>query len=77
MAIDHAAQSAKVKEAMRDSGYEVVYNSGGSMAASAPHGAYGSNSHRLDAAREEEKVRVAIGDMSGKRIDYAGGIRRV
>lgn len=77
MAIDHVAQSAKVKEAMRNSGYEVNYHDGGSMAASAPHEAFGSNSHKLNAAREEEKVRVAIGDMSGKRIDYAGGIRRV
>lgn len=77
MAIDHAAQSARVKEAMRESGYEVSYHSGGPLAASAPHEAFGSNSHKLNAAREAERVSNAVGDMSGKRIDYAGGIRRV
>ena len=77
MAIDHAAQSAKVKNAMQETGYEVVYNSGGPLASSGEHEAFGSNSHKLNAAHEAEKVRVAIGDQSGKRIDYAGGIRRV
>ena len=77
MAIDHAAQSAKVKETMRNTGYEVVYNSGGPMASSAKHDAFESNSHMLNAAREGQRVSDALGDMSGKRIDYAGGIRRV
>lgn len=31
MAIDHAAQAAKVKAAMQSSGYAVVYHSGGRM----------------------------------------------
>ncbi len=77
MAIDHAAQGAKVINAMRDSGYEVVYNDGGPKANSVKHSAYESNSHKLHAAEEAEKVRIAIGDMSGKRINYAGGIKRV
>lgn len=77
MAIDHAGQSARVKEAMKESGYEISYHDGGSLASSAPHEAFGSNSHKLNAAREEERVSQAVGDMSGKRINYAGGIRRV
>lgn len=77
MGIDHAAQSAKVIDAMRDSGYEVVYNDGGPQVSSPKHTALESNSHKLHAAEEAEKVRIAIGDISGKRINYAGGIKRV
>lgn len=77
MAIDHAAQKARIDAAMSSSGYEVNYHDGGSMAKSAPHQAFGSNSHLLNAAREAERVSNAVGDMSGKRIDYAGGIKRV
>lgn len=73
MAIDHRAQSERVKNAMRDSGYEVTYHDGGAVNPAEPQKGYLSNSHNLHKAEERKKVKdKAEMDRTGRRLDYNG-----